>query len=119
MISKNYLFVPHFSAITYQGQAKLDGLQEVCEMMTASANELRDEGFEKITLEMITKRTQQHRPGLAIDSDMLHYTGKRVVVNEKKFTTWYGSTDEGKAVAADNERTAPGIGLRFASLHRK
>lgn len=119
MASRNYLFVPHFTALTYAGQARLDGLQEICEYLTASAKELRDEGFEKITLEMIIKRTQEHRPGLAVDKSMIHYTGKRVIVNENAFVKWYAGTDEGRRVASDNDRAAPGIGLRFATIQRK
>lgn len=119
MLSKNYLFVPHFTALTYTGQARLDALQEVCEYLTASANELRDSGFKKITLEMIIRRTQEHRPGLAVDESLLSYTGKRVTINEKAFAAWYATTDEGRQVLKDNERVAPGIGLRFASILRK
>ena len=119
MIAKHYNFIPHFTAMTCKGQARLDILQEQSELMTASASELRDEGYKKITLEQIIRRTQEHRPSFAADPNFFRFTGKRVVVSEGAFTAWYGGTEEGRAVLADNDLAAPGVGLRFASIQRK
>lgn len=118
--SSHYLFLPVFSPAAAQGQRRLEELQRLSEVMTVAADSLRAEGYQKITFEMVLKRTKEQQPEAyeRIVPSAYTFTGRRVIPNEKAFFEWYVTTAEGVEYRSCADRYAPGIFGRFAHIEK-
>lgn len=109
-LARPTLIIPDYCGTTQSGQARLNALCEQADVMTGILDELRAEGFQRVTFNQILHKLQIDRPDLAalVDPRVFQFTGKRIIPCERAFFKWFLSTPEGidyetraKALGAD------------------
>ena len=104
---------------TPSGSAMLCELTRQADALTALLCSLTAETDGRITFDALLREYTATHPGAVLDPALLHYTGRRVIIDEDAFFSWYAGTPEGEAYLTRCSSFSDLRGGRLAVIKRK
>lgn len=111
--------LPEVSDRYPEGRQLLNKLTEQARLLTEVLKYNKSRGVCEFDFKKLLLLAESENPSISegIDTEFLSFTGRRVIVNEKKFFTYYETTPEGQRYAKEMKSLSPTLYGHFMYIH--